>query len=83
MPDVAVATISDLPQSAMLQVVSRAAEIGLQLQHERGEAKLQQELTQRTTYAARHALPGAAFYLRRLETFQHRISKNRGRRARR
>jgi len=83
MPDSANSSVSDLPQSHMLQVVERAAEIGLELQHERDEAEKQTKLSSKTTYSARHALPGAAFYLRRLETMQRRMSRNRGRRARR
>jgi len=77
------AVASDLPQSHMLQVVERSCEVGLALQHERGEAEQQMKISGKTTLSARHALPGAAFYLRRLETFQHRMSRNRGRRARR
>lgn len=80
MPDTDEASISDLPQSHMLQVASRSVEIGLQLQGERGEAEQQQKLTGKTTYAARHALPGAGYYTHRLETFQSRM--NRGRRGR-
>ena len=80
MPDHEVQSISDLPQSHMLQVASRSVEIGLQLQAEREEADKQEKLSRKTTYAARHALPGAAYYTHRLATFQSRM--NRGRRGR-
>ena len=82
MPDHQEATISDLPQSHMLQVVSRAAEIALQMTAERDEASKQQGLTARTTYAARNALPKAGYYKRQLETFQKRMNRNRGRHGR-
>ena len=81
MLDVDVAMASDLPVSHTLQVLSRASEIGLQLLADRGEAAAQAKLSPQTTYAARHALPGAAFYVNRLESFQTRMSRGRRRRG--
>lgn len=76
------AQVSDLPQSHMLQVLSRATEIGLQMEGERGEADAQNKLSAKQSYAARHALPGGAFYTNRLMTFQQRMNLNRrGRRG--
>lgn len=82
MPDHLDATISDLPQSHMLQEVSRAAEIGLQLISERDEASAQEKLSGKTNYASQHALPKAGYYKRQLETFQSRMNRNRGRHGR-
>ena len=74
------ATRSDLPVSHTLQTISRATEIGLQLIGDRAEAKAQTELSSQSVYAARHALPKAAFYKNRWMTFQHRMNLNRRRR---
>ena len=82
MPDHQEPTVSDLPQSHMLQEVSRATEIALMLTAERDEAGKQQKLTGRTEYAARNALPKAGYYKRQLETFQSRMNRNRGRHGR-
>jgi len=60
-------------------VLSRSAEIGLQLINERVEAEKQQKLTGKTSYAAQHALPGAAFYINRLQSFQGRMNLRRRR----
>jgi len=76
------ATRSDLPVSHTHQVLSHATKIGLESIGERGEAKAQEELTRAATYAARHALPQAAFYRNRLVTFQQRMNIPRARRRR-
>ena len=81
MPDYLEISRSQIPVSHTFQVLARAAEIGLQMIGERGEAQAQQQLTAKTTYAARHALPPAAFYRRRLSTFQDRMNRRRARRG--
>ena len=79
--DTDTAMASDIPVSHTLQVLSRSSEIGLQLLSDRGEAAKQAKLTPQTTHAARHALPGAAFYTHRLESFQGRMNRSRRRRG--
>lgn len=79
--DTDTAMASDLPVSHTLQVLSRSSEIGLQLLSDRKEAAAQTKLTPQATYAARHALPGAAFYVNRLESFQSRMNRSRRRRG--
>jgi hypothetical protein len=78
MMDATEPTRSDIPVSHTLQVISRATEIGLQLQGERSEADAQADLSAKTNYASRHALPKAAFYTNRLMSFQQRMNLNRG-----
>jgi len=77
MLDTVVAERSDIPASHTLQVQSRSAEIGLQLINERVEASKQEKLTAKTDYSAQHALPPAAFYVRRLASFQDRMTRRR------
>ena len=65
---------SDLPTSHTHQVLAHASMIGLADIGERGEAKAEEELLRTAEYAARHALPKAAFYSNRLVTFQQRMN---------
>jgi len=81
MPDTDEATRLEIPASHSAQLLTRAAEIGLQLENERDEAAKQQNLSAKTTWSARHALPPAAFYKNRLVTFQKRMNLGRRRRG--
>jgi hypothetical protein len=81
MPDTDEASRFEIPASHTAQLLTRSAEIGLQLIAERQEARAQADLSAKTTWAARHALPPAAFYKHRLVTFQQRMNMGRRRRG--
>jgi len=81
MLDTETATRSDIPASHTLQVLSHSSEIGLELIAQRDEALKQQKLSGKSEFAARHALPGAAFYTNHLASFSAIMNRRRGRRG--
>jgi hypothetical protein len=80
MYDDEVAMRSDLPISHQLQVIKHATKIGHLMLDDADEAGKVD--TAETAYAAEHALPGAAFHKRKLDTFHARLNRTRRRRRR-
>lgn len=76
-PDSENATFSELPISFDLQVLSRAAEIGLQMTGERAEAGVQGRLTGKAAFRAEKTVPPKAYYVNRILSFSDRMRRRR------